>query len=283
MYKLTTFALTTAMMLSAQVAGFNKAEEGAGKSRPESHDALSKTRQALGGEERLQAIRTVRASGTFRRALSGKERTGDFDLYFMSPSRYKKIEAGAISGDAQMTLVQVLNQDQAWSRVNLGVSDVQVAVGPGNANSESQGSRKQLRADFTRHLLALLLASPASGALTITEAGDYNLAGVQTSAFDLKGPDEFAARIFVDAKTFLPVRMSYVGRPAAITVTQAEPAEVKTIEKKIDVTFSDYRPVGGVMLPHRFRAEADGALIEEFETREYHLNSKAVTAHDFDR
>ena len=101
-------------------------------------------------------------------------------------------------------------------------------------------------------------------------------------AFDMKGADGFSARIFLDPKTYLPLSMTYQGRPPLISVDPSNPANSPEVhDTEIVVRFADYRSETGIRLPHRLTVESDGKFLEEFEMKICRVNPAELTARDF--
>ena len=105
---------------------------------------------------------------------------------------------------------------------------------------------------------------------------------------DVKGADEFSARLFVDVQTHRPLMLTFKGQlPRMRTVRASGPADMararaeadragqaaaQAPESEIRLFVSEYREVQGVLLPHRFLREADGGSSEEWTVKSWTVN-----------
>lgn len=264
---------------------------------------IKQTREALGGEETLKSVRSMTLSGNLRR----HERSGDLKVLFLLPDKFKKTETMNLIADIEITLTSTLNGSESWT-------DSSTAGGAGahiNSRQVSQGGGAQtpirraqiMRQEFARDLIGLLLLSPPSVPVEFTYAGQAEAKDGRADVLDVKGPDGFAARLYLDQTTHRPVLMQYKGvipRVSISTSTQAGGREgmdkiLKDAtegrgqavpgarqEGDLETYFSDYRAVDGIMLPHRITKSANGKLIEEREIKKYKINPPLSTQ-DFEK
>jgi hypothetical protein len=149
---------------------------------------------------------------------------------------------------------------------------------------------RELKAEFTRQILVLFLASPETLALEFQSAGKAEAEDGRADILDVKGPENFAARLFLDEKTHLPLMLSYQGmiphprgmrpppfaggkNPAPPRPPDFSPGntpELATVE--IQLTLDDYRNVNGLRLPHHFSKSAEGKVFEEWDISRYKVN-----------
>lgn len=227
---------------------------------------------ALGGAERLRDVRTLSMSGTHRRAVSGQERSGTFELYFMSPDRLKKIETSQVE-QVRFSVTQALNQDDTWSRTDVTMNGAKVKV---SDPPDSIHTRRLYKAQFTPHLLPFLLANPELNSMVFSQE--------KPLVFAFRAPDGIEGRVVLDEKTYLPVTMTYRGRPMLII---GDDSGVEThpppTDAELQVYFSDYRAQDGILLPHLMRVELNGKFVEQFELQTCRINPEDVTATSFAR
>src|SRR5688500_8338011 len=157
---------------------------------------------------------------------------------------------------------------------------------------------QRMRAEMARYVLALLAAPPAGFPLEFTYAGEATADDGSADVVDATGPDGFAARLFLDKQTHLPLMLTYrAPRPRVFTMTMQQgggggkgahktPEEAsreaqdklkagdaaKPEEVEMQWRFSDYREAGGLMLPHRIASGTDGETTDEFEIKSYAVN-----------
>ena len=243
---------------------------------PESRDLLTRTVAALGGAERLRSVSSFNMKGTFSRAFPDQDRSGAYEVYFMAPDNLKLIETSQAADQVQLILTHTLSQNDSWSRTDVVTSELKLNAFSPRSQADSPNTRKQFRVHFNPHLLPLLLAAPE-----LEFQPDE-----QPLAFHFRGPDDLAARVVLDPRTYLPVSMSYRGRPPVIIVDGSNPREEEASpgsETEIQVRFSDYRAEDGILLPHRIRVEARSKLLEEFVLETCRINPADVTAKAFVR
>ena len=74
-------------------------------------EVIALARAALGGEASLEAVRSLSASGTFRRPLpfGGAPTSGELDLELLLPDRLKRTETMGLPGRPWFLLVSALD------------------------------------------------------------------------------------------------------------------------------------------------------------------------------
>src|SRR5688572_29438569 len=82
---------------------------------------LADARKALGGDDKLTAIKTVQARGTVRRAAGDINLEGDLDLSIELPGKYLRKESIILGGGGQgLDRVEGLNGTEAWEEIKFG-------------------------------------------------------------------------------------------------------------------------------------------------------------------
>jgi hypothetical protein len=132
--------------------------------------------------------------------------------------------------------------------------------GDSGANSADQINQPlAIQAGFTPLLLVWLLTAPPLLPLECAYAGQAKTqdGGQTADVLDLKGPHNFAARLFIDQRTRQVMMLTY-----------------KTGTSKVEIrwTASDYRNVNGRTLPHRLTRHTGGQLTEEIEIQKVKVN-----------
>jgi hypothetical protein len=98
---------------------------------------------------------------------------------------------------------------------------------------------------------------------------------------EAKGPDGFAARLFLDQRSHRPLMLTYEAYDPRMFVIPSgrhgsSPAGVATEPSlqpvKQTLFFDDYRAENGVMLPHRVTRAVDGETDEEWTFKTITLN-----------
>lgn len=239
---------------------------------------LSQAREALGGEAKLKAIQSFSAAGKYRRLSQVQGQSsfsdGEIGFDFLLPDKFLKTETRALSSDNKITNLRGLNGDQYLQD---SISSNPAATGrtiPGTSGSDPVGP---LRAEFSRYLLAWLLTSSASLPLEFSYAGETNTKEGRADILAVKGPHSFAVRLFLDQQTHRPVMLSYRGKaqrqmtisggggqPINLNDALKEAQRLSSQEEEIELRFSEYRAVDGLLLPHRIKQSANGEETEEW-------------------
>jgi hypothetical protein len=141
--------------------------------------------------------------------------------------------------------------------------------------------------EMFRTTLALLLTAPEGLDVSYTFAGEGNVDGNACNIVQAQtGGDSF--KLFLDKSTYLPRMISYEGRefPRVLRFKKDDSgnlskervfelktaaSDAKTIEQQLK--FSDYRSVGGLLLPHRWTESlGDGKQSQNIEITNYEIN-----------
>ena len=264
-------------------------------------EILKQAREAIGGEQRLQKIETLHLNGQYRRVFGDRQMGGDREISIALPNKYL-VEDSMNPGGLSTALINTrgLNGEHAWSASSGGDGSMIFRMsGPGGQQATPEQMEAALRriyqAEFTRYLLAMTLAPPASVALNYTYVGESEVNGELAEVVDITGPDQFSVRVFFDKKTWLPQLLSYRGpKPTVMTLSRpaggsAKPEELKKsaeeAEKKLaeapgqkpeEVNFyirlSDHKKVDGLMLPFKLTFLTESEVSEEFEISKYQVN-----------
>lgn len=260
-------------------------------------EVLKQARAALGGEEKLRGVQGLSFKGKFRRVIQEREMAGERELEFQLPDKFVKSESFTPGGSTMsIDTSQTLSGSESWSSGRGGMIFMR---GDGREPTQEEKDRaakmatQRLRAEMARYLLALLAAPPADFPIEFTYVGEATADDGSADVIDATGPDGFAARLFLDKQTHLPLMLSYrAPKPRVFTMTMqggkggkspdeaAKQAQeklkadsaAKPEEVEMQWRFSEYREVGGLQLPHRITSGADGETTDEFEIKSYVVN-----------
>jgi hypothetical protein len=262
-------------------------------------EVLSQARNALGGEAKIKAVQSLAASGKFRRILGPQapEMSGDFEMEFLFPDKFKRTENMTIMGGAaQVTRIEGFNGEQMFQDSSSSGGGMVMIRRPGGDDPKAQASQlRSIKADVGRNLLAWLLSAPDSYQIQFTYAGEADSEDGKADIVDAKGADGFTARLFLDKKTHQPLMLSYRAVvPKAVfrtmqtgsreegekhakeiekqTADEIAKAQQTAQESEIQIFYSDYRPVDGVLLPHKVSRSVNGEVAEEWEITRFKLN-----------
>jgi hypothetical protein len=111
-------ALVSAAALVGVLAGFETRL--AGQDAEKGATLLAEARKAIGGEDRLRALKTVQANGTFKRMAGNNTAEGDFEIFIETPSRYRRNETTGAAGGPIGERTEVLNGTEVWEETSSG-------------------------------------------------------------------------------------------------------------------------------------------------------------------
>jgi hypothetical protein len=264
-------------------------------------EVLKQARAAIGGDEQLLKVKGINITGQYRRMLGERQLGGDREVSIQLPNKYL-VEDAMNPGGLSTALIntRALNGDKAWSSTSGGGGGMVFRMGgPGGRQLTPEqmeaAFRKMYQAEFTRYLLALVLAPPSQMPVDYTYAGESDVEDIPADVVDVTGPDKLAIRLFFDKKTHMPMLLSYRGpKPRIVTMTRpadkgAKPEDVKKLrdeaEKKMaaenpgkpeEVDFfirlSDYKRVSGLLFPYKLTYLTENEVSEEFEISKYQIN-----------
>ena len=320
----------------AAVAAFAQSPEPPATSG-EAAVVLSATREALGGEKRLSSIKTVVASGHTRQLQGDNLVPILFEINIELPDKYVRTdeiparESGPSSrgfnGDG---LIQSGDAPGPGARrggppggglaaAPAGVVDGKPA--PGGAPGGGRGPAGPppnptvpVKQDFTRLTLGMFATSFTSYPLSFGHAGQAEAPEGKADVLDVKGPNNFSARFFIDSKTHLPLLLSWTTPPNLVPVvagqkppanlppgavtfeTPMPPPDSATPEQKKQfeeealaarkkamastrptenrIYYADYRDVDGLKLPFRVRRAVGATTVEETLFDRYRINAR---------
>src|SRR5688572_16338688 len=90
---------------------------------------LADARKALGGDDKLAAIKTVQARGTVRRGAGEINLEGDLDLSIELPGKYLRKESIILGGGGQgLDRVEGLNGTEAWKKSSSAAASTSVTA-----------------------------------------------------------------------------------------------------------------------------------------------------------
>jgi len=264
-------------------------------------EILKQARIAIGGEGILQKVESLSLKGEYRRIFGEREMAGDREVSIQLPDKYLVEDAMNPGGmSTAMINTRGLNAERAWNASSGGGGMVfKMGGGPGGQQATPEqieaGLRRMYRNEFTRYLLAILTMPPSSFPVEYTYAGESKVEDAPADVIEVTGPEKFAVRIFFDKQTHLPLLLSYrANKPRIFTsftrdrnVKPEDAAKRATAEadkksateplpKPEEVDFfirvTEYKKVGGLMLPHKLTFLTEADVSEEFQISKYQVN-----------
>jgi outer membrane lipoprotein-sorting protein len=251
---------------------------------------LADARIALGGQERLNAVKTLQAAGDFRRSMGEMQMEGELEVLLERPDKLRRNEDITMPGGATMTRTEVLNGDQVWDdsgqRGGMGHGMAIVMRGPGgNLDREgiSEMQRRMRRADLERYSLAWLLASD----LPVSHVGVAEAPDGKADVLEFTPAEGPPIRMFIDQRTHLPLMLTWKGpRPRVMVrrvggpqrdggppAPEGDDSPAPPAEATFEMRLADYRTVDNLQLPHEIMRSIDGQTNEEWTIKSYKVNS----------
>jgi hypothetical protein len=275
---------------------------------------LTATRQALGGEQKLAAVKAVLATGRTRQVRGENLVPIEFEIAMELPDRYvRKDEIPAqesgptLSGFNGVELIQFPAPGAPAGR---GGRDGGPPAPPTPEQVEAQRRTRlaAVKQDFVRLTVGMFAASYSSAPLTFSYVAKAEAPEGKADVLAITGPDNFSARLFVNAETHLPIMMTWTqpagpqrgggprggppparegGPPPGATPPQGRGDAPVTPQRGSEpargggppppesrLFYADYRDVSGVKLPFRLRRALGPDTIEETTFDNFKINPK---------
>jgi hypothetical protein len=214
----------------------------AGQGR-DANDILAGARTALGGQK-LEAVKSLTAVGRTVRALpNGTSAENEFEMSLELPDKYLMRSVLAPMGNMSIYRNSGFNGGQVIDEIDrppsLSGGNVMIRMaGPGGvtdpekmtAEQKAEFDQKRLLAnkrEFAKLALGMFAASPAAYPLELADGGQAESPDGKADVIDVKGEGGFAAKLFIDAQTHLPLMLSWMDREP-ITMTMGPGGTVTT-------------------------------------------------------
>ena len=286
-------------------------------------------RAALGGEEKLAALKTIAVEGQVSKVVNENTSAGsDFELAIELPGKYMKREVFANIGGMQLKRRVGFNGKDVIEEMdtppNMG-GNVHIMRAPGagmvggTPTPEAlEKQRAQLmtssRREFARLMVGMTGGTSPEFPVEFVYAGQAEARDGKADILDVKGPDGFTARLFVDGKTHLPLMLTWMDKePLSMMVTTdgrgggmrsggggvqvmssasmsgspedmakmrddmaARVAEAEAKRRVVEwrLFYGDYKVVDGLKLPTRIQRMTDGVATEEITLEKIKVNGK---------
>src|SRR5262249_30482449 len=127
-------------------------------------ELMSKARTALGGDKKLQSVRSLSIAATFERVLGEMHTDGEIELDLLLPDKFKKVETMNLPmGKASVTRLEGFNGDEHFADTKTnsgGAGGVMIFRGPADGpDADKKRLLNALRNEFARDLVMLLLST----------------------------------------------------------------------------------------------------------------------------
>jgi hypothetical protein len=254
---------------------------------------LAAARDAMGGDKRIEAVRTFIANGRTRQIRGDNLVPIEFEIQVELPDKYSRRDefpaqdAGpATAGFNGDRLVQIPPAPPPVARAG-----GPPAPTPAQQEAAMRARVATARQDFARLMLGLFASSYASFPLTFDYVAQAEAPEGKADVLDVTGPANFTARLFVNAQTHLPIMLSWRaqappargggpgaqspargGPPPGAPAPPGTPPPPAPVENRM--YFADYRDVDGLKLPFRIRRAVGSETTEETIFDRFRINAR---------
>jgi hypothetical protein len=300
-----TVSASAAMALTVTVVSL-------GAQQDKGNQLMAQARKALGGEQKLAAVKALSLRATYQRdmgvqGMAGGGRativmnggpagggqtqvTGEIEVDVELPGKYIKVDTS--TGFMAMTRSEGFDGDRPFADATSANPRMRIRIDrPSDDPARAKQALHRNQAELARLLLGILGSTQTSFPVTYSHAGIAESPDGKADMIDVKGPDNFSARLFLDVQTHLPLMLTYMAPELRIVMAtadrqatneaaererlenerrQAEATPPKMIEYRL--FFSDYRDVGSLSLPHRIARGTAEKTTEEWEVKSYKIN-----------
>lgn len=224
--------IVQAMFLSFLASGALVLGQGADAKR-----VLADLRTALGGEEKLAAVKTLSIEGQVTRQIrEGQSSASDFELAFELPDKFMKSDVFANINGTGLKRRSGFNGAEPFEEMDappgMGGPGMHIMrMGPGGPmTSGGQATPEQLAAqraqqltaskrEFARLALGMFGMAYSPLPLEFKYAGQAEARDGKADVLEIQGPDGFTGKLFIDGQTHLPLMLSWMDKePLQITM-----------------------------------------------------------------
>jgi hypothetical protein len=262
---------------------------------------LAEARQAVGGNERLSAVKTLDVKGDFKRIAGQTTIEGELQLRIELPDKLRRDEDLSLPGGGPAIVrTEVLNGTIVWDE-NSGGGGAFVRFGRGgdggpvgdadrgrgrSANLDpvqiEEARRRVRQGELARFLLAWLLIADGPVSWIATAEAPEGRADV----LEITHPSGPAVRLFLDQASHLPLMLTWEGPVPQIVIggrrggrggragdgMAAAPGRQGGPPATLRLTLGEYKAVNGIRLPHLMTRGVNDITIEEWMIDSYRIN-----------
>ena len=283
MHRLVPAALTIGLLLAARPLL---------RSQPDrAGEILTRAREAIGGEARLKAVRSLSLSGDATLELASAD--GITSAARFGGATDYKVEVEIVLPDKYL----VTSHRGVWSDGINGNEIIArrdgVQVTFDNARARQAFTEMRQR-EFLRYVLAWLLEAPDQSGVRFADGGVGEFEGTRADIVEATGPYRFAARLVFDGQARLLILEDFVPTAPPVPAKPLSPPEKSAAkddrplfsaiemlpdQRDIRIRVADYRLVDGIRFPHRIVTESHGFRREEFRISQIKVNPQINPKH----
>lgn len=285
-----------AALLSALV-GFGLSTGVAAQDAAKGTTLLAEARKALGGDDRLRAVKTLDVRGDFKRIAGQTNIEGELQVRIELPDKLRRDEdLSPPGGGPAIIRTEVLNGTTVWDENSGGGLFVRLGRGGDGGRGSGGGraatldpaqieeaQRRARQTELARFLLAWLLVADGPVAWVATAEAPEGRADVLEITRS-SGP---AVRLFLDQASHMPLMLTWEGPAPQMMIagrrggrggrggdgTAPAPPRQGGPPATLQVTLGEYKTVNGIRLPHLMTRGVNDMTIEEWTIDSYRINS----------
>jgi len=262
---------------------------------------MAEARKAIGGDDKLRAVKTLQSKGVFKRTAGNNTQEGDVEVLIELPNKYRRNELSGFAGGPTQERVEVLNGDDVWDiNAQGGFGGGFGRFGRGGGGQPGQGGgrgnidperlkefqRRQRQTELARlSLMWLLTTSDPVVWVGTAQSPDGN-----ADVLEVRPVEGAATRLFLDQATHMPLMMTTTGGGGRGGVNRrgggpdggAAPQDGNADGPRrggqggqpitVETHLSDYKAEGGIKLPHLITRGVNGQTNEEWEIKSFKIN-----------
>lgn len=182
-------------------------------------EIIKDTRKALGGEDKIAALKTLIAEGPFRRSMGGRDMEGTLVVTLGRPDKMHRLEEmqmGGMVGGPMIERTTALNGTTSWedtqNRGGMGGGmRIMIAQGPGpNGGQMTEAQLNEVRTRRMRVQMYRLTAALLADAGTAwVDAGVAESPEGKADILEAKEETGRTLRLFIDHASKLPLMVQY--------------------------------------------------------------------------
>jgi hypothetical protein len=225
------------LLAAAVLAGIAATGTGIDAQATDADKVIAAARQALGGDGKIDAVKTVSVVGrTTRTRPDGTSSESEFELSIELPDKYMRRDVLAAMGPTSVYRNTGFNGDGLINLTDVPPSlsaggNIRVSmIGPGSAPPGVTLTPEQkadldkrtiagFKQEFTRLSLGMFISSFKAYPIQFKYGGQAESADGKADILDVTGENGFTGRLFLDAATHLPLMFSWMDKePLVMTV-----------------------------------------------------------------
>jgi hypothetical protein len=225
-----------ALMGAAYVAAYAHAQA---QSDAKAAAVMADVRKALGGEQKLAAMKGLSLRADYRREMSAgpgggggmtfvmvggggttsgsQQTTGKIEIDLDLPDKYLRIDVG--SAAFGMTRTDGFEASRPFLEVVPNTPGMRIQIdNPASDPARAKAALKRSQTDLARLYLGLTGGTQPGFPVAYAYGGQAESPDGKADIIDVTGPDDFKARLFVDAETHLPLMLTYMEPEARVVM-----------------------------------------------------------------